>query len=132
MTYSSVFIQSAFLLKSWLNHSNLTRKSLGEGILLFISQEILCKEIVILTLANNIEETFAKKIRKLKKISFSYVYRVRVTTWWFFRSISFQHQNLWCLLLIGDFNCENMECTIPDFLNQCHAANRERMLNMYR
>ena len=71
MTYSSVFIQSTFLLKSWLNHSNLTRKSLGEVTLLFISQEILCKEMVILILANNIEETFAKKIRELKKIFFN-------------------------------------------------------------
>ena len=122
------FPEAQFNIDGYCKPFRLDRNSNGGGLLIFIREDIPCKQLAKHTFPNDIEGIFVEiNLRKSKWLLFGTYHPPSQSNEYYFESIS-RAMDVYLgsydrFILGGDFNCEDSEPQLKLFLDKYHAKN---------
>ena len=124
----STFLSSQFCIFGFSKPFRFDRNRKGGGVMVFIREDIPCKELFLHKLPNDIEGIFLElNLRKSKWLIFATYHPPNQNDTYYFQSVSFALDTYSKLydkfLLAGDFNSEDSELALSTFLEKYDAKN---------
>ena len=115
------FLTSQFSMEGFAKPFRLDRNRHGGGILLYIREDIPCKEFNLHSFPNDIEGIFVEiNLRKSKWLVLASYHPPKQNNEYYFDSLSDALDTYSSIyekfLLAGDFNCEDSELAVTNFL----------------
>ena len=120
------FLTPSFILMDFLNHIEFEKNKHGGGVLIYVKESILSKQLYKHNFTTDIERMFIEiNLRKTKWLLFGTYHPPSNTDKEYFQEIelALDYSSYEKFLLVGDFNAEESEPCLNNFLYHRHAKN---------
>ena len=124
----SSFPLNQFFIEGFNKPFRFDRNKFGGGVIIYVREDIPCKQLVKYVLPNDIEGLFIEiNLRKTKWLLFGTYHPPSQQDYYYFhhlgKAIDFYLKSYEKFVLIGDFNSDESEPHLLDFLNNYNAKN---------